>query len=745
MRIQGKLLLAGTAMVLVTALVLVFVGANRSAEFADEAVEGALALVNEDIASTALASEDLVQAQADAVQAKVNSDLEVARDQAQRAGGFTESTESTWTWTATNQFTQESADVELPQLFVGDEAFTVTNSFDVTLPVVDSTQALVGGTATVFQRMNAEGDMLRVATNVEKLDGTRATGTYIPAVNADGSPNGVVSTVLGGETFRGIAYVVNAWYVTAYEPILDASGDVIGILYVGVAQEALGSLRDTIREVNVLETGWVGVLGGTGDDAGQWIIGETVEQDGAAAELVDVDGAEAYTVLREAALAAAPGELATVEVEVPTADGATTGVILDAVYFPAWDWVVVAHGFEVDFAGVVDGLRDGRSDMLTALVLTGLLLALAGAALTWRFSRAISRPLRDLSDVAVALAGGDVDQEVTHRSKDEIGELADAFRATTTRQKELAHALQGLADGDLTVEIHPRSADDLVGHSFASSVDQLRGLVAEATLVAGDVRDGANGVAMAASNVTMDVADASEAASRAVGVAGEASQVADEGTANVERLRTVMRDAVERMGEAGELASGLATQADDVEQAIALIRQIAAQTGLLALNASIEAARAGSAGAGFAVVADEVKELAGEATSATEEIERIVAQMRSATHEAVTAVDAGRDAVESSNEVTDATGRSFVGILESVSTLQVTVEEVVRRLDAVRGAVADVTGSEGVNDRATIVGLADAGEQLAASLARFRIETGQGHQVTATGASIEELVGSPTA
>ena len=97
--------------------------------------------------------------------------------------------------------------------------------------MVDKVKELVGGTCTIFQRMNAEGDMLRVATNVEKLDGTRAIGTYIPHTNPDGRANPVIAAVLRGETFTGRAYVVNAWYVTAYQPIWDArreQGDKIG-------------------------------------------------------------------------------------------------------------------------------------------------------------------------------------------------------------------------------------------------------------------------------------------------------------------------------------------------------------------------------------------------------------------------------------------------------------------------------------------------------------------------------------
>jgi methyl-accepting chemotaxis protein len=127
--------------------------------------------------------------------------------------------------------------------------------------VVDDVKELVGGTATIFQRMNRQGNILRVATNVEKLDNTRAIGTYIPAVNPDGIPNPVVSTVMQGKTYRGIAYVVNAWYITAYEPIFDGQGEIVGVLYVGVKQENVESLRQAILKTQVGETGYVYAFG----------------------------------------------------------------------------------------------------------------------------------------------------------------------------------------------------------------------------------------------------------------------------------------------------------------------------------------------------------------------------------------------------------------------------------------------------------------------------------------------------
>ena len=102
---------------------------------------------------------------------------------------------------------------------------------------MDRVQQLVGGTCTIFQRL--EGDrLLRISTNVLRADGSRAVGTYIPASSE------VARAIFRGETYRGRAYVVNAWYITVYEPIHNEKQEVIGALYVGIPEQSAVSIKD---------------------------------------------------------------------------------------------------------------------------------------------------------------------------------------------------------------------------------------------------------------------------------------------------------------------------------------------------------------------------------------------------------------------------------------------------------------------------------------------------------------------
>ncbi|HAI12921.1 MAG TPA: hypothetical protein DCM28_14525 [Phycisphaerales bacterium] len=197
-------------------------------------------------------------------QANVVSCLNVGRDILKQAGGVKLS-EETIDWQTVNQYTKEATTQTLPQMCIGTEALPQNNSFDTPLPVVDKATELVGGTFTIFQRINEAGDMLRVATSVKKLDGKRAVGTYIPAVNPDGKPNPVISTVMDGKTFNGRAYVVNAWYITTYEPITDDDGQIIGILYAGVLERDNKGMQELVSKTKIGQSGYPFIMNKKGD------------------------------------------------------------------------------------------------------------------------------------------------------------------------------------------------------------------------------------------------------------------------------------------------------------------------------------------------------------------------------------------------------------------------------------------------------------------------------------------------
>ena len=208
---------------------------------------------------------DAFTAHDDLVREKLAADLKVADRVLRQAGQVRLDEEAPVEWTAVNQLTGQSRTLSLPSMVIGEQPIVPNRDVNTASPVVDDVQALVGSGCTIFQRMNPEGDMLRVATNVLLESGDRAIGTYVPAVGADGVRSAVIDTVLRGETYRGRAFVVNTWNVTAYQPLFDDQGEVMGMLYVGIRESDSEALNRAVWESKIGVDGYVFIMDSKGD------------------------------------------------------------------------------------------------------------------------------------------------------------------------------------------------------------------------------------------------------------------------------------------------------------------------------------------------------------------------------------------------------------------------------------------------------------------------------------------------
>ncbi len=261
------------------------------------------------------------------LQTKVTESLSIAEYVMNSYGTPSLSQESMTKWTVVNQFTNERSTRILPEFLLGDTGMDRQYTFRLKSPVVDDVQDLMHVTCTIFQRMNKKGDLLRIATNVEKEDGNRAIGTYIPALNPDGTPNRVVSTVLDGETFEGRAFVVNAWYITAYKAIVDNVKNVIGALYVGVPLRN-EAIEKAVIQTKVGQSGHSFVLDFTGTvliHSDPSMIGVNMITDAGIRVFEDIiTEKDANTV------------------KTTSYSDTSKKTFISYSYFPAWDWIICA-------------------------------------------------------------------------------------------------------------------------------------------------------------------------------------------------------------------------------------------------------------------------------------------------------------------------------------------------------------------------------------------------------------------
>ena len=367
-------------------------------------------------------------------------------------------------------------------------------------------------------------------------------------------------------------------------------------------------------------------------------------------------------------------------------------------------------------AGRISGLQ-------FQLLVAGVVLGLLGLALCVLIGLSILRPVRRLTAAGERLAVGDVRVEITETSQDEIGRMARSFGGLVDYMRNMADVAARLADGDLSTVHQPRSDDDLLGVAFAQmgtnlravigdlrnaaeslneNAAQLDGAAEQSGRASGQVAQTINQVAAGAQDQAKAATETSEAAHQLSAVIAQVGQGAGETTQRVEassRALGEMSAAISSTPKASDRLGAVATSAaaaaehgstavretvagmdqdqtrpprtpprrsrelgakcDQIGAIVETIDDIAEQTNLLALNAAIEAARAGEQGKGFAVVADEVRKLAERSSRATKEIAALIAEVQKGTEEAVKAMTAGAGEVETGSPLAAQAGASL--------------------------------------------------------------------------------------
>jgi len=447
MRLSTKVALMGAGSALLTAVALVLLSVWQSGQYNTLAQGEVDALIAADFDHITQGVYNLVQTENEAVQLQVDNNLKVARHLLTHSGGVHLAQEPI-AWTAINQLTKDATQLELPKLLVGEQWIGKNSDLSVETPVVDAVTRLVGENATIFQRMNARGDMLRVATTVRMAGNGRAIGTYIPALDPDGSENQIISAILQGKTYHGRAYVVNGWHLAAYEPIRDTTGDVVGMLYVGVKQETVASrIRQAILQTTVGKSGYVYILGGKGEDRGRYIISYKGERDGEDVwENQDRDGRPVIQEIIEKATRLQPGEMTTVRYRWQNrGEPAPRWKIARLAYYAPWDWVIGTSVYEDELQVYSSLLSDGRARMIRIMGIAGSMIAVLVGLLSMLFTWSITRPVRQMTEVAQKIIAGDLNQVVPVTSQDEIGVLARTFNLMTG---ELHRFMEGLRESE---------------------------------------------------------------------------------------------------------------------------------------------------------------------------------------------------------------------------------------------------------------------------------------------------------
>ncbi|HTP04205.1 MAG TPA: methyl-accepting chemotaxis protein [Nitrospirota bacterium] len=423
-------------------------------------------------------------------------------------------------------------------------------------------------------------------------------------------------------------------------------------------------------------------------------------------------------------------------------------------------------------------IKENIRNLLIFIMAVGVVSLGILAVITLVLSAVTIAPVRDLMRVAEALGRGDLSKKANVTTGDELGQLGDTLNSTIDRlqgliqtesdRDKMQHQVMDLlsvvstaAEGDLTVKAEVTAdAFGSVADAFNLMITGLTTLVTQASDVATEIqrstseillssermRQGAEVQAAqirtasdavnAMSHTTQRMAENADAATQ---TSLKATQAAVKGGASVTETIKGMQRIRATVQSTGKKIKGLGERSLEIGAIIEVINEIATQTNLLALNAAIEAARAGEQGKGFAVVADEVRKLAERAARATKDITGLIKGIQVETSEAVTVMEEGTREVEEGTKLADQAGsalREIEQIVQKTASLvtditraagdQVKVtESVVSSMDSILKQTQETT--HGVQDTVTTIGkMAELSKRLTDAIGRFKLgkETG---------------------
>ena len=467
-----------------------------------------------------------------------------------------------------------------PGLHLGGEV--LNNNFKE----VDDFKKMTAGVATVFVRSGE--DFVRVSTNVSKQDGNRAIGTVLDHANP------AYARLMAGQSFVGRSLLFGRLYMSQYTPVRDGSGKIIAVLYVGFDYtDAQNAQFANLERFRIGQTGSLALL----DEQSKW--------------LVPIAGVQALDKAIPAIvnLAKTPGKG-------DFWSDKSEDFYSVAVPFEGGPWSVVASMPKAEISAVTwsVGIQLAIGSLLAMLIAVGSAIWLLRSKLA---------PLGDLVRQAEALGAGDLSVRLNVSSNDEIGQLGRAFNQMS---QALSTMVEHIRKASQEVNSRAQALSGLSGGAY-EGMEQQSG---EITSMAGAVEE--------FSATSLNIADNMGSTQR---LAQENAQQTQIGRTSMTEASSSLEQIAGALNSTATVINTLGQRSQEIGGIVGVITSIAEQTNLLALNAAIEAARAGEQGRGFAVVADEVRNLASRTRQATDEISGMIQSIQQETGNAISTMEQG--------------------------------------------------------------------------------------------------------